>query len=268
MEIKSTINIILKDLEEARGLIDDLKNYPGVPLLQVELAKAKCRSAEDVIKLLSDLPDNYFVSSDSSAVTVKTEKSPPKQESEPALITDDSQKHDSVIITEQVVRSIDNPDTLPETGKDKKIDEEKADRKEKISKLVDEIVNVKDREPAAQKKDTSKKIVADKFSNLQGSINDRAGVKMKDEGQSEKHLGPVSDLTRAIGINDRFLYIRELFDGNKEKFSMVISELNHVNSVEEAAKVISRGSGSDSDNEAFGQLIELVKRKLATGNNG
>ncbi|MEZ5012335.1 MAG: hypothetical protein R2744_12485 [Bacteroidales bacterium] len=27
MEIKSTINIILKDLEEARTLIDDLKNY-------------------------------------------------------------------------------------------------------------------------------------------------------------------------------------------------------------------------------------------------
>ncbi|MEZ5012336.1 MAG: hypothetical protein R2744_12490 [Bacteroidales bacterium] len=28
------------------------------------MAKAKCRSAEDVIKLLSDLPDNYFTSLD------------------------------------------------------------------------------------------------------------------------------------------------------------------------------------------------------------
>jgi hypothetical protein len=42
MDFKATVDLIIKDLDEAREIIDDLKNYPGVPHLQVELAKSKC----------------------------------------------------------------------------------------------------------------------------------------------------------------------------------------------------------------------------------
>ena len=52
MDFNTTIDIIIKDLREAREIIDDLKNYPGVPQLQVELAKSKCKSAEEIIALL------------------------------------------------------------------------------------------------------------------------------------------------------------------------------------------------------------------------
>ena len=54
MDLKATIAIILKDLEEARNILDDLKNYPDVPAIQIELAKAKCRSAGEVIKVLGE----------------------------------------------------------------------------------------------------------------------------------------------------------------------------------------------------------------------
>jgi hypothetical protein len=45
MDFNTTIDLIIKDLNEASEIIDDLKKYPGVPALQVELAKSKCRSA-------------------------------------------------------------------------------------------------------------------------------------------------------------------------------------------------------------------------------
>ena len=45
MDFNSTVDLIIKDLNEALKIIDDFKNYPGVPLLQVELAKSKCKSA-------------------------------------------------------------------------------------------------------------------------------------------------------------------------------------------------------------------------------
>jgi hypothetical protein len=57
MDFNATIDLIIKDLREAGEIIDDLKKYPGVPALQVELAKSKCRSAGDVISLLKSLSD-------------------------------------------------------------------------------------------------------------------------------------------------------------------------------------------------------------------
>ncbi len=54
MDLNAAIDIIIKDLNEAREIIDDLKGYPGVPELQVELAKSKCKSASEVIALLKN----------------------------------------------------------------------------------------------------------------------------------------------------------------------------------------------------------------------
>ena len=51
MDFNSTIDLIIKDLNEASEIIDDLKKYPGVPALQVEFAKSKCKSAGEVIAL-------------------------------------------------------------------------------------------------------------------------------------------------------------------------------------------------------------------------
>jgi hypothetical protein len=58
MDFNATIDLIIKDLDEAREIIDDLKKYPGVPVFQVELAKSKCKSAGEVIALLKSLRDN------------------------------------------------------------------------------------------------------------------------------------------------------------------------------------------------------------------
>ncbi len=74
MDFNATIDLIIKDLEEARKIIDDLKKYPGVPVLQVELAKSKCKSAGEVISLLKEM--NFPESS-------VTEKKLPVQETKP-----------------------------------------------------------------------------------------------------------------------------------------------------------------------------------------
>ena len=60
MDFNATIDLIIKDLDEAREIIDDLKKYPGVPVLQVELAKSKCKSAGEVIALLKTIKENLL----------------------------------------------------------------------------------------------------------------------------------------------------------------------------------------------------------------
>ena len=45
---------------------------------------------------------------------------------------------------------------------------------------------------------------------------------------------PVRSIQAAIGINDRYQYIRELFDGNAERFTEAVTDLDKMGSIQEA----------------------------------
>lgn len=82
MDFNATIDLIIKDLDEARRIIDDLKKYAGVPALQVELAKSKCKSAAEVISLLKEMSDNV------SKVAEEEIPLPQEKTSESAILAD------------------------------------------------------------------------------------------------------------------------------------------------------------------------------------
>ena len=83
MDFNATIDLIIKDLRDASDIIDDLKKYPGIPLLQVELAKSKCRSAGEVIALLKTLKENPSFIETLPTVQKKLQKQPPVEEEKP-----------------------------------------------------------------------------------------------------------------------------------------------------------------------------------------
>ena len=72
----------------------------------------------------------------------------------------------------------------------------------------------------------------------------------------------MTDLSEAIGVNDRFLFIREIFDGNKEAYDQAIMKLDNVQTLNDARAIIMSYTGEDKANEAVKQLLEMVKRKL------
>lgn len=197
MDFKSTIDLIIKDLNEASEIIDDLKKYPGVPALQVELAKSKCRSAGEVIALLKNLSDFAPVKHETSEKQITT---PPP----PAQV------------------------------------EKKVEPKE------------------PEKKAQSVPIVADKFGHIPDNYKENPAV------SKPKHLKgkPVNSLSEAIGINDRFLFIREIFDGNKDVYSQAIAKLDKAQNLEDAMAIIMSYTGEKPENEAVIQLLDIVRLKL------
>ena len=85
---------------------------------------------------------------------------------------------------------------------------------------------------------------------------------------SEKLTGlPVKDLKKAIGINDRFLYINDLFRGDEAMYERSIKTINGFSIWPEAEYWIRRELktklGWTDDNETVKQFDQLVKRRFS-----
>jgi hypothetical protein len=73
---------------------------------------------------------------------------------------------------------------------------------------------------------------------------------------------PLLSLNEAIGINDKFLFVREIFNGNHESYHQAISKLESVGTLSDALVIIMSYTGENSSNEAVKQLLDLIKRKF------
>ncbi len=78
---------------------------------------------------------------------------------------------------------------------------------------------------------------------------------------------PVKDLRKAIGINDRFLFISELFRGDETMYERSIKTINGFNIYPEAEYWISRELkvklGWNKDNATVQHFDQLVKRRFS-----
>jgi hypothetical protein len=189
MDFNAAADLIIKDLDDARKIIDDFKNYPGIPVLEIELAKSKCKSASELIALLKSLQK-------------------PVSHSQPPEI-------------KKVIR-------------------------ESTSKIAAEST-----------------IIADTFDHLPDSLNEKLGSLRGDDDVSDiMKTKPLTNLSNAIGVNDKFLFIREIFGGNKVYYDEAITRLNGVDNMADAEAVIMSYTGGGDGNDAVKQLLDLVKRKL------
>lgn len=78
---------------------------------------------------------------------------------------------------------------------------------------------------------------------------------------------PVKDLRKAIGINDRFLFINELFHGDESTYERSIKTINNFNIYPEAEYWINRELkvklGWNNDNSTVKHFDQLVKRRFS-----
>ena len=243
MDLNATIDLIIKDLRDASDIIDDLKKYPGVPLLQVELAKSKCKSAGEVIALLKTLKENSSFVEVEPSVQKKIHKLSPAEEEKPLsekVITPKvEEKHEVASVVQEEYHE---DSAIPET--------------EQIAEITSE-----PEKPLKKGEDST--ILADKFSHLSGTFNEQLGTMKGDDDIADmlksKHL---SSLLEAIGLNDKFLFIREIFDGNQNAYNQAITRLENAENLTDARAVIMSYTGENIESEAVKQLLDLVKRKL------
>ena len=78
-----------------------------------------------------------------------------------------------------------------------------------------------------------------------------------------KNFGtPVSDVRKAIGINDRFLFMRELFSGNADEMNATLDAINVLGSYDEAYDMLCSQYGWDETRPEVEHFFRTIKRKF------
>jgi len=225
MDFIKTIDIILKDLNDLGEIIDDLKRYPDVPSFQIELARSKCRGAAEVLSLLRQVGER-------------------RQED---MSLSEEQSDNDGISREIPVKEYQEQITIELSEPLKPGTEIVSEKKQSKKKIIETT------------------ILADQFSQMSDRFNEKlGGTKHEADISDIISTQPLQSLTDAIGINDRFHFINEVFNGSREAYDQALKKLDMVKSLSDARAVIMSYTGNDDDNEPVRQLLDLVKRKISS----
>jgi hypothetical protein len=97
------------------------------------------------------------------------------------------------------------------------------------------------------------------------SLNDKLGSGNTELGETLKE-SPIKDLRKAIGINDRFVFVNELFRGDEAMYERSIKTINAFAIYPEAEYWINRELkvkiGWNENKEAVQHFYQLVKRRF------
>ena len=90
-------------------------------------------------------------------------------------------------------------------------------------------------------------------------VGDVAGM----ESVPTPPMSKITDLRKAIGLNDKFLMLRDLFAGNEAQYNETIDALNSFNDLDECMIYIVENFAWNPDSEGAKLIVSLIERKLS-----
>jgi hypothetical protein len=236
MEIKYTIEILTKDIQDIEKLVGNLSNSMGNTAIELDLALSKIRNVYEILTMikadrLHEMTNQNPLNEQPPAETLqetKPEEPAAKPEPEP----------------EPEPEPFSEPARVPEAIVEPEPEKEAAPDKE--TKTAPEPVD--------------RTILAEKFSK-ESSINENLAEKRKVNVDAKLMGQPIDNIIRNIGINDRFLIIRELFKGDSDQFNNLVGKLDRADSYEDATRILKEQFSKTMDHEGVEILSGLVKRR-------
>lgn len=164
------------------------------------------------------------------------------------------------IIEKEEVSIVENNITAPEIVQETiEIEQQEVETQQQNiqfkSEAIQKELELEDDEPV----DIHNKRLGDSFLK-EKSVND---IRSDDMSKLEHKLSnrPLSSIQSAIGINDRFQYIRELFEGSADNFVKAVTELDSMNDMKEAVDYL-QTNFKWKKNEASLKFVNLIKRRF------
>lgn len=76
-------------------------------------------------------------------------------------------------------------------------------------------------------------------------------------------MSKITDLRKAIGLNDKFIMLRDLFAGNEEHYNTTIDMLNSFEDLDDCMIYIVENFTWNPDSEGAKLIVSLIERKLS-----
>jgi hypothetical protein len=77
---------------------------------------------------------------------------------------------------------------------------------------------------------------------------------------------PIEDLRKAIGLNQKFQFINDLFSGDSTRYNLLIDEVNSAPSLDDAMALLGHANdrldSPDEDDKVAQTLVQLVERRF------
>ncbi|MEI6122338.1 MAG: hypothetical protein WCQ95_01795 [Bacteroidota bacterium] len=222
---------------------------------------------ENPIEMFSDISETNIQKNTNKIETLTEKEISEKNNSSELNSTTIEGKTDISFIEEY---KIETTNTLYESTKDENIPKKEENT---INDIFRDILPEKPKTMKPEKKTTvdlfssaEKEFVADKFKESPKLIHDKI-TKDNSENTLANKVGKTSitNLKNAIGINDKFLFINELFKGDLQEYNKTIDILNTKTTIEESNKFIEELKEKYIWNdklETIQKLEELIIRKF------
>ena len=257
MELKHTIEILTKDIQDIENLVRNLNNYPSPPVIEIDMAMSKLRNVYELLTMIS---------SDIKAdMKINTDKGKPEEE--PATPTEEHHMPVEETRYEKDEKEQAVANELARKDASSKLNEEELARREASLHLAKEEIARKEASIKLAEEEQVRKasIIAEKFA-ASKSINEKISPESNRNISSKLTGDPIDSVKRNIGINDRFLIIRELLNGDNERYNQLVQQLDECNNFDQTHELIEASFPDKMDHEGVDILVKLSRRKFLSRN--
>lgn len=246
MDFIKAVSIIGRDLEEAMAMLDQLSAIQGSNIAEIELARSRVRTASELLRLLPGL---------NGAIAPKPVQKVKNEVVEKVTV-------ESVVMQKVIEETVVEPaGQAPEVQRFMEPMMEAPEPQKYAEPVMEAHEPQKPSEPK-KTQEPAKPILADRFA-AAGTLGEKILSTKQDEAiTSVIHSKPIADIGAAIGMNDKFYFIRELFSGNSIAYHETISRLNASSSLGEAMKILDESTVMGSDPAAQSSFVDVVRRKF------
>lgn len=254
MEKEALLKIILHDVKELETLLSTFTGKPEIPKTFINLAKSKANGILEELNLLEELAVSSVTTTSAPAPRQHSLPADPEPIIESKL---NSEITSPPITTPQTITAPDIPDVLPQP---EAIPPNPTEQKE-IPLPEPTVVHKHHEKKHEPDRESQPAILADKLGRDTLSFNEKLAQKKDNDPAPRYQNKPIDDLKKGIGINDRFYFQRELFNGNAELLNQTLEQLNQLENFESAETFLATNFNWENNNEAVKAFRELVRRR-------
>lgn len=146
------------------------------------------------------------------------------------------------------------------------MDEEIHPNQTNLLDAIDEHVE-EDIEPEEEKSESRESHLEGESIEQEASINDQFANEGSSNTLADKLSGqPIKDLKAAIGLNQKFLFMNDLFEGENDIFHEAVDKINAFENLGQAMEYVESSLSSvyswDKENSSVLHFIDLVERRF------